>query len=281
MMGRPVLPIANWIGAIILWMQFHLEGVFDTIKSALGGADAILSTAFDAVPDWVIIGAITICVMLQRRFAAALATAAALALIANLGLWHATTETLALVALAATLALLIGAPLGVLVSESRIARMIVLPMLDYMQTTPAFVYLIPAILFFGIGAAPGILATAVFAMPPVTRALSLGLEQVSPAMIEAARAFGATRLQILWRIKLPLARPYIGIAVNQCIMMALSMVVVCSLIGARGLGVEVITALAQLNLAQGIEAGVAVVLVAVVLDRLFVPPRMRRSSRRH
>jgi glycine betaine/proline transport system permease protein len=150
-----------------------------------------------------------------------------------------------------------------------------------MQTTPAFVYLIPAVLFFGIGAAPAVLATAIFAMPPVTRALTLGIDQVDPAIVEAGRAFGARRLQILWKIKLPLAMPYIRVAVNQCIMMALSMVVVCALIGARGLGVEVITALSQLNLGQGIEAGIAVVLIAVVLDRVFVPenPRSQRHRR--
>jgi ABC-type proline/glycine betaine transport system permease subunit len=200
----------------------------------------------------------------------------ALALIANLGLWRAATDTVALVLLAAALALGVGAPLGVLVAESRVARVIVTPVLDYMQTTPAFVYLIPAVLFFGIGAAPGVLATAAFALPPVTRALALGLDQVSSQAIEAGRAFGASRLQLLFKIKLPLALPYIRVGVNQCIMMSLSMVVVCALIGARGLGVEVITALTQMNLAQGIEAGLAVVLIAATLDRLFDPGSSRR-----
>jgi glycine betaine/proline transport system permease protein len=280
-MEMPVLPITEWISAVIVWMQLNLECAFGAVKLALTGADAMLRGAFAAVPAWAAIGAIAVLLASRRRFAAALGISAALALIANLGLWRAATETVALVAVASMLALALGVPLGILMAESRLARMIVTPMLDYMQTTPAFVYLIPAVLFFGIGAAPGVLATVAFALPPVTRALSLGLQQVSPVMVEAGRAFGASRLQILWKIKLPLARPYISVAVNQCIMMALSMVVVCSLIGARGLGVEVITALAQLNLAQGIEAGIAVVLVALALDRLFVPADRRRPPRGH
>lgn len=280
-MELPTLPIADWISAVIRWMQINLDGVFSTVKSALVGTDAMLSWAFAAPPAWLAIGGIAILLAWRRRFLAAVGIAAALALIANLGLWRAATETLALVAMASALALALGGPLGILTAESRVARAIVTPILDYMQTTPAFVYLIPAVLFFGIGAAPAVLATSAFALPPVTRAVALGLNQVSPTVVEAGRAFGATRLQILWKIKLPLALPYIRVGVNQCIMMALSMVVVCSLIGARGLGVEVITALTQFNLGQGIEAGIGVVLIAVVLDRVFVPENRRSRSHRH
>ena len=280
-MDIPTVPLADWLSALTRWMQFNLDGVFGGLKSVLVGATAALSGAFAAVPIWAAIGGIALLLVSQRRFVAAFGVAAALALIANLGLWQAAVNTLALVAVASAIALALGVPLGILSAESRTARRFVTPMLDYMQTTPAFVYLIPAVLFFGIGAAPGVLATAIFALPPVTRALTLGIDQVDPAMVEAGRAFGASRLQILWKIKLPLARPYIRVAVNQCIMMALSMVVVCALIGARGLGVEVITALSQLNLGQGIEAGIAVVLIAVVLDRVFVPenPRIRWRRR--
>lgn len=280
-MEIPALPIADWISAVIRWMQINLEGIFSTVKSALSGTNAILSWAFAAPPSWLAIGGIAILLAWRRRFLAAAGTAAALGLIANLGLWQAATDTLALVVMASALALALGGPLGVLTAESRVARVIVTPILDYMQTTPAFVYLIPAVLFFGIGAAPAVLATSAFALPPVTRAVALGLNQVSPTLVEAGRAFGATPLQIFWKIKLPLALPYIRVGMNQCIMMALSMVVVCSLIGARGLGVEVITALAQFNLAQGIEAGIAVVLIAAVLDRVFVAESRRGPSRDH
>ncbi len=277
-MEMPTLPLAARISAVVHWMQFNLDGVFGAIKAALVMADLALRGLLGAVPPWGLIGGIALILLWRRRFGAAVAITVALALIANLGLWRAATDTVALVLLSAVLALGVGAPLGVLVAESRAARTIVTPILDYMQTTPAFVYLIPAVLFFGIGAAPGVLATAAFALPPVTRALALGLDQVSPQAIEAGNAFGASRLQLLFKIKLPLALPYFRVGVNQCIMMSLSMVVVCALIGARGLGVEVVTALTQMNLAQGIEAGLAVVLVAATLDRLFDPGSSRRLS---
>jgi len=277
-MEMPTLPLAARISAVVHWMQFNLDGVFGAIKAALVMADLALRGLLGAVPPWGLIGGIALILLWRRRFGAAVAITVALALIANLGLWRAATDTVALVLLSAVLALGVGAPLGVLVAESRAARTIVTPILDYMQTTPAFVYLIPAVLFFGIGAAPGVLATAAFALPPVTRALALGLDQVSPQAIEAGNAFGASRLQLLFKIKLPLALPYFRVRVTQRIMMPLSLVVVCALIGARGLGVEVVTALTQMNLAQGIEAGLAVVLVAATLDRLFDPGSSRRLS---
>jgi ABC-type proline/glycine betaine transport system permease subunit len=277
-MEMPRLPLAAWIDALVRWMQFNFDGVFGAIKSALLMADVALRGLLGAVPHWGWIGGIALVLLWRRRFGAAVGITVALALIANLGLWRAATDTVALVLIATGLALGVGAPLGVLVSESRLARAVVTPVLDYMQTTPAFVYLIPAVLFFGIGAAPAVLATATFALPPVTRALAVGLDQVNPQAIEAGRAFGGSRLQVLFKIKLPLALPYFRVGVNQCIMMSLSMVVVCALIGARGLGVEVVTALTQMNLAQGIEAGLAVVLVAATLDRLFDPGSSRKLS---
>lgn len=277
-MEIPPLPLADWISALVRWMQFNLDGVFGAIKSVLILADGTLRSLLGVAPPWALIGGIALMLLWRRRLGAAVGIAAALALIANLGLWRAATDTIALVLVASALALAVGAPLGILIAESRVARAVATPVLDYMQTTPAFVYLIPAVLFFGIGAAPGVLATAAFALPPVTRALAVGLDQVSPQAIEAGRAFGGSRMQILFKIKLPLALPYFRVGVNQCIMMSLSMVVICSLIGARGLGVEVITALSQMNLAQGIEAGLAVVLVAATLDRLFDPGSPRKLS---
>jgi glycine betaine/proline transport system permease protein len=276
-MTIPVLPLTTWIENAIRWMQVNLGPFFDAIKIALISVDTFLRGIFLLVPPWAAVAVCVAVLIWRRRRVAAVGVGLALALIANLGLWRATTDTLALVALAAGLSVLIGTPLGILISESRIARAVVTPVLDYMQTTPAFVYLIPAVLFFGIGAAPGVLATAAFALPPVARAVALGLDEVSPVMIEAARAFGANRFQLLVKVKLPLAAPYFWLGINQSIMMSLSMIVICALIGARGLGVEVVTALTQMNLANGIEAGLAVVLLASTLDRMFVPPpRTRR-----
>jgi ABC-type proline/glycine betaine transport system permease subunit len=269
------LPLPDAINALIQWMQFNLDPVFGPFKATITTIDQWARDALFALPSYVVIGGAAGFVMWRRRIAAACGVALGLAIIVNLGLWRPAMDTVALVAIASGLSVLAGVPTAILIAESRTAKAAIVPLLDYMQSTPAFVYLIPAVLFFGIGAVPGVLATAAFALPPVTRAVALGLEQVDPRLVEAGRAFGASRFQILRKVKLPLAGTYLQVGLNQCIMMALSMVVICSLIGARGLGIEVITALAQTNLAKGIEAGTCVVLLAMVLDRLCRPKEKR------
>jgi len=276
MTDLPTLPLADAINAIIAWMQFGLDGIFGPIKVVIEGADQILRDCLYGMPSYLMIAVAAAIMAYRRRYAAAVGVAVALAFIANLGLWRAATDTLSLVTIASLLSILLGIPAAVLIAENRAAKAIILPLLDYMQSTPAFVYLIPAVLFFGIGTVPGVIATAAFALPPVTRALAVGLEQVPSAMIEAGTAFGATRLQLIYKVKVPLARAYLYAGISQCIMMSLSMVVICALIGARGLGVEVVTALTQMNLAKGIESGIAVVMLALVLDTLC-RPRERRE----
>jgi len=177
-------------------------------------------------------------------------------------------ETLSLVIVAAGLSLCIGIPMGIIVAESQVAHAIITPILDYMQTTPSFVYLIPNVLFFGVGSVPGIMATLMFAIPPPVRLTALGLSQIDREVLEAGEAFGCNRWKLLFKIKWPLAIPSIMLGINQCIMMSLSMVVIASLIGARGLGTDIIRALTRVDISLGIEAGIAVVLLAVVLDRL-------------
>jgi len=177
-------------------------------------------------------------------------------------------ETLSLVLIAAGSAVSLGVPMGILVAESRVARVIVSPILDFMQTMPSFVYLIPTVLFFGVGSVSGIIATVIFAFPPPVRLTALGLTQIDREVIEAGEAFGCNRWKLLTKIKLPLSIPSIILGVNQCIMMSLSMVVIASLIGARGLGALVVKSLSQVDIILGIEAGVSVVLIAMVLDRL-------------
>jgi glycine betaine/proline transport system permease protein len=269
------LPLSEAINALIQWMQFNLDPVFSPFKAIITTIDDLTRDALLAVPPYAVIGGAAGWMLWRRRLIAACGVALGLAIIVNVGLWRPAMDTVVLVAMASGLSILVGVPVAILIAESRTAKGAVIPVLDYMQSTPAFVYLIPAVLFFGIGVVPGVLATAAFALPPVTRAVALGLEQVDPRLVEAGRAFGASRFQILRKVKLPLAAAYLQVGLNQCIMMALSMVVICSLIGARGLGIEVITALTQMNLAKGIEAGTCVVLLAMVLDRLCRPKDKR------
>ena len=187
----------------------------------------------------------------------------------NLGLWAPTISTLALVLAATLLSVLLGVPCGILTAMSPWVRRVVMPVLDVMQTMPAFVYLIPAIPFFGIGKVSAVVATVIFSVPPAIRLTCLGLQQVPHDLVECAEAFGATRLQRLCKLELPLAMPTIVAGVNQTIMLALSMAVIAAMIGARGLGGEVWKAIQRLQVGSGFEAGLGIVIVAITLDRLF------------
>lgn len=198
----------------------------------------------------------------------ALFTIFGLMFIYNIGLWKVSMETLALVIGAVALCILIGIPLGILAAKNKTAHRIITPVLDFMQTLPAFVYLLPAIPFFGLGVVPAVLTTIVFAMPPVIRLTDLGLKQVPEELVELGKSFGSTFLQMLFKIELPLARANILAGINQCIMLSLSMVVVAAMIGAKGLGGVVWTAIQQLKMGMGFEAGVAIVILAIILDRI-------------
>ncbi|HEX9449092.1 MAG TPA: ABC transporter permease subunit [Dongiaceae bacterium] len=270
-MTMPQVPLAEWITAGIAWLQHHGESVFGVINAVLAWLDNLLRDGLSAVSPIVILVVVCIWLGIRGRYVAALLAPFALGLIWDLRLWGQAMDTVSLVTIACGISIILGFPLGILIAEFKSAKKIIVPVLDYMQTTPAFVYLIPAVLFFGIGSTPGILATAVFSAPAMAKAVALGLEQVDFQFIEAGEAFGASPLGILWKIKLPLSSAYIATGISQCIMMALSMVVICALIGARGLGVEVVTALSQMDLAQGIEAGFAVVLLAILLDQICRP----------
>lgn len=267
-MDIPAAPLRGWIDAVIGWMHQHLDFVFDPLTDGLDGAKEGIQWLLVALPPYAMIALAVVALGLARRWSRMVIVAACLLLIWNQGLWNEAMETIALVLVAGGIALAVGIPVGIAMSESRAAEAAITPVLDYMQTTPAFVYLIPAVMLFSIGDVPGIVATATFALPPPARAVNLGIRQIDPQIIEAGRAFGSSRWDLLTKLKLPLALPYIRYGVNQCIMMSLAMVIITSLIGAGGLGRLVVEALSQFKLVQGIESGVAVVLVAVVLDRL-------------
>jgi glycine betaine/proline transport system permease protein len=166
------------------------------------------------------------------------------------------------------MALLIGIPLGIIAAKNRSLFNVIKPALDFMQTMPSFVYLIPAVIFFGLGNVPGLVATVVFAMPPTIRLTTLGIRQVPVELIEVADAFGSTPVQKLFKVELPVALPTIMAGVNQCIMLSLSMVVIAAMIGARGLGYQVLVGIQRVDIGQGFEAGLAIVIIAIVLDRL-------------
>ncbi len=186
----------------------------------------------------------------------------------NQGYWEEMMNTLTLVIVASLLSVIIGVPIGILMSKSKITETIFTPILDFMQTMPAFVYLIPAVAFFGIGMVPGVIASLIFATPPTIRFTNLGIRQVSGELVEAADAFGSTGAQKLFKVELPMARPTIMAGINQTVMLSLSMVVIASMIGAPGLGSEVLSALQRSQVGPGFVSGVGIVILAIVIDRM-------------
>jgi glycine betaine/proline transport system permease protein len=221
------------------------------------------------LPWWAVLGLAGAATWaLTRRAVLALAAVAGLFAIGVAGLWDHAMQTLAIMTVAILLCLLIGLPLGIAMSQTRRVRVVVLPILDVMQTLPVFVYLIPVIMLLGIGKVPAILATVIYAVVPLVRLTDLGIRLVDRETLEAATSFGASRSQALFKVQIPLALPTILQGLNQTIMMALSMVVIASMIGARGLGEEVLLGIQRLDIGQGLLAGAAVVVLAIVLDRV-------------
>jgi len=264
----PKLPIGLWVERVVDWAQVNLEGLFDLITLIIEKFVTGIETVFLAVHPLVVLTLIFILVWFIANRKTAIGTAIGLYLIYNMKLWESSIETLSLVLAAATLALLLGIPLGILTARSSLVRKITMPLLDFMQTMPAFVYLIPAVLFFGLGQVPGLFATVVFAMPPTIRLTGLGIRQVPADLVEASEAFGSTEWQKLTKVQIPLALPTIMAGVNQCIMLSLSMVVIAAMIGAGGLGAEVLAGISRLDIAKGFEGGLAIVIMAIILDRV-------------
>jgi ABC-type proline/glycine betaine transport system, permease component len=264
----PYLRIGDAFEASVDWARDDLRPLFDGLADLVDSLVEPLADLLATPPAILVVLAFAFLGWWLRGWKFALGTALGLGLVAGMPFWTETMDTLAAVLVASALALLLAVPLGIFIAENRRASTLVRPLLDFMQTMPAFVYLIPAISFFNIGVVPGVLATVVFSMPPGVRLTELGLRQVDREVVEAGEAFGAAPWAILLRTKLPLALPTIMSGVNQVIMLALSMVVIAGMVGAGGLGEVIITALSRLQVDTGFEGGIAVVILAVVLDRL-------------
>lgn len=260
---------AHGIDAVVEWLTITFEDFFDSITWAIRGMLDFLELLFIGTP-WPVMALLLLLLAWKTAGWRVVAfTAAALAYLGFFGFWDKAMSTMALVGASVFICLIIGAPLGVFAARSPRFNAVLNPVLDLMQTMPSFVYLIPAIAFFSVGKPPAVLATVVFAMPPMIRLTTLGIQQVSPSVIEAMLAFGASPRQILFKAQLPLAVPSIMAGINQSIMMSLSMVVVAALIGAGGLGYDVLFSLQHLEAGKGLLAGLAIVLCAMILDRII------------
>jgi glycine betaine/proline transport system permease protein len=267
-MTVPKIPLGEWIERGTDWLDEYFGPLFDVIKSVIGSLVGFFEGVLMSGPYWLWLVLFTALAWWLGRWKFAVFTLLGLGLIVNLGYWDPTMKTLALVITAAVISVLFGIPIGILCSRSNAAQNIVTPVLDFMQTMPAFVYLIPAITFFSLGVVPGVIASVIFAIPPTIRLTNLGIRQVPGELMEAASAFGSTSLQKLVKLQLPLALPTIMAGINQTIMLSLSMVVFASMIGAQGVGAVVYKAVTQVKIGEGFEAGLTIVILAILLDRL-------------
>ncbi|WP_308915537.1 choline ABC transporter permease subunit [Jannaschia sp. LMIT008] len=269
------IPLGRWAAAVFDWMQANLAPLFDGLAIGMEAMiDAIL-WVFQTPPPLLVIAAfVALTWALQRNWKVCLGVALGFLFILNQDYWEETTESLTLVLSACVVCMGLGVPIGIFLAHRPRLYAVIRPVLDLMQTLPTFVYLIPAIVFFGIGMVPGLIATVIFVLPAPIRLTHLGITATPAALTEAAQAFGGTPSQTLWKVELPYALPQIMTGLNQTIMLSLSMVVIAALVGADGLGVPVVRALNQVNTSLGFESGFIIVVVAIMLDRML---RMERK----
>ena len=268
MFDEKVIPLDAWVSQFVDWLVDNYRDFFQAIKwpveQTLNGLDAGLN----ALPAFIVIALLAFAAWRFSGKGLAIFTIITMTIIGLLGLWEDTMTTLAMVLSSVIFCALAGIPLGIWSGRSDTFEASIRPLLDAMQTTPAFVYLVPIVMLFSVGNVAGVLATIIFALPPIIRLTSLGIRQVHPELVEAAQAFGATNWQVLIRVQVPLAMPTILAGLNQTIMMALSMVVIAALIGAGGLGSPVILGLNTLDIGRAVIGGLSIVLMAIVLDRV-------------
>lgn len=276
------LPLGDWIETFVYFLGDVLGWLFDGIAAVLGGVYDGLDWLLVTPPFWVIIVLFAAIAFWVKGWKLALGTALGLFVIVLVDQWQTSMDTLALVLVASVVATAISIPVGIWAARNPHVSRVVRPVLDFLQTMPAFVYLIPAIVFFGVGAVPGMIATILFALAPGVRLTELGIRGVDAEVVEAGHAFGATPGRILRQIQLPLAMPSIMAGVNQIIMLSLSMVVIAGIVGAGGLGGEITRAIGRINVGLGFEAGISIVIIAMILDRItsaFADPERARRAR--
>ena len=273
------LPLGEWVAGAVDWLEVNDHGLFDKIGGIIDTTTAGIENGLLAIPFW-LFSIVFIGIGFWRcGWKFALFCAASLLLIDNMGFADQTLVTLALIISATLISLTLGIPLGIWAGRNDKAEAVIRPVLDFMQTMPAFVYLIPAAMFFGLGRVPGVIATVIFAMPPVVRLTSLGIRQVNKEQVEAGIAFGCTPTQLLMKVQIPSAMAALFAGINQTIMMALSMVIIASMVGAGGLGNDVLSSISRLDIGLGFESGLGVVLLAIMLDRITESFGMKRNAK--
>ena len=272
------LPLGWAVKQAITWLQNNASGFFDVVTAVIDFSVDGLTDLMMRVP--VAIFALAVAALawrLHRSWKLGLFVLFAFLVITNLGYWEATLQTISLVGFSTLVSVAIGVPLGIACAHRPWLYTALRPVLDLMQTLPTFVYLIPTLVLFHLGAAPGLISTVIFAIAAPIRLTYLGVVSVPLQLREAGEAFGATRSQLLWKVELPYAMPTIMAGVTQCIMLSLSMVVIAALVGAAGLGTPVVRALGTVNIPMGIEAGLSIVLLAIVLDRVCRSPERKAA----
>ncbi|MFE3071272.1 ABC transporter permease/substrate binding protein [Streptomyces sp. NPDC059247] len=280
----PRLPLGEWVDSSVDWLQAQFSWLFDAISSGVTGLYDGIDAVLSAPHPLLFAGVLAVVAWWLRGLAAGVLAFAGFVLVDSVQLWDEAMATLSLVLVATLVTLVIAVPLGIWAARSKTVSAVMRPVLDFMQTMPAMVYLIPGIIFFGVGVVPGIIATIVFALPPGVRMTELGIRQVDGELVEAAEAFGTTPRNTLLRVQLPLALPTIMAGVNQVIMLGLSMVVIAGMVGGGGLGGAVYRAIGNVDIGLGFEAGVSIVVLAMYLDRMTgalgrqVSPLGRRAA---
>ncbi|WP_293266989.1 choline ABC transporter permease subunit [Neptunomonas sp.] len=273
------IPLGSWMEAFVDWLTFNAAGFFDAVSISLEWMIVSMVEIFQWFPPSVPMALTAVVAWwLHRSIPLVIFVVVALMLILNLGYWQEMLETFVLVLAATTLSVAMGIPMGILAAHKPWVYTILRPILDLMQTIPTFVYLIPTLVLFGLGVVPGLISTIIFAVAAPIRLTYLGISRVPEDLLEAGKAFGATPFKLLYKVELPAAMPNIMAGVTQCIMLSLSMVVIAALVGADGLGKPVIRALNTVNISQGFEAGLAIVLVAIILDRICKAPGAKEEG---